>query len=57
VSGPRRRRHIKPRLSPRTSQLAKPWLWILTFVVSWLILITVLIALGKGGAPGGGGAP
>jgi hypothetical protein len=39
------------------SFLTKPWVWIMAFVLGWLVLIIVQIALGMGGAPGGGGAP
>jgi hypothetical protein len=37
--------------------LAKPWIWVLLFVLGWLALIVVQIAMGMGGAPGGGGKP
>lgn len=39
------------------SWLTKPWLWVLAFLLGWLIVVTVQIVLGMGGAPGGGGAP
>lgn len=31
--------------------IAKPWLWLLAFLLAWLILVTVLIATGHGGPP------
>ena len=39
------------------SPFTRPWFWILTFLLAWLVLITVQITMGMGGAPGGGGAP
>lgn len=39
------------------SWLTRPLFWILVLLVGWLVLVTVLIALGMGGTPGGGGAP
>jgi hypothetical protein len=38
------------------SWLTKPSFWILAFLLGWLVLVTVLIALGMGGSPGGGGS-
>jgi len=35
----------------------RPRFWLILFVLGWLILITVQIALGMGTAPGGGGKP
>ncbi len=35
----------------------RPWFWLLALLLAWLTLITVQIAMGMGGAPGGGGAP
>lgn len=32
--------------------LTKHWFWIITFVVCWIAMITLLIAEGKGAAPG-----
>ena len=29
----------------------KPWLWVLVFLVAWIVLVTVLIALGQGAPP------
>lgn len=37
--------------------LTKPGFWILAFAVSWIVFVTVQIAIGMGGTPGGGGAP
>ncbi|WP_269086661.1 hypothetical protein [Actinosynnema sp. ALI-1.44] len=37
--------------------LRKPMFWVVLFLLGWLTLITVQIALGMGGAPGEGGAP
>jgi hypothetical protein len=39
------------------SWLTKPWFWLLVCLLAWLILVTVQIAMGMGGVPGGGGAP
>ncbi len=39
------------------SRLTKPRFWLLVFLVGWLVLVTVQIALGMGDAPDGGGAP
>lgn len=33
------------------SWLTRSWFWILAFLLGWLVLVTVLIALGFGGAP------
>jgi hypothetical protein len=41
----------------RLSRLTKPWFWLLTCLLAWLVLVVVQIALGMGGTPGGGGAP
>lgn len=35
----------------------RPWFWLLVCVLAWLVLVTVQISLGMGGAPGGGGRP
>jgi len=32
--------------------LTKHWFWIMTFVVGWIAMITLLIAEGEGAAPG-----
>ncbi|HEV8558019.1 MAG TPA: hypothetical protein VGR06_16700 [Actinophytocola sp.] len=37
---------------PVTRLLTNHWFWILTFVVSWIAMITVLIADGYGRASG-----
>jgi hypothetical protein len=37
------------------SWLTKPWFWIMTGLLGWLVLVVVQIALGMGTAPGGGG--
>jgi hypothetical protein len=39
------------------SWLTRPWFWLIAFLLAWVILIIVQIAMGMGGAPGGGGAP
>jgi hypothetical protein len=39
------------------SWLTRPLFWILVLLAGWVVLVTVLIALGLGAAPGGGGAP
>jgi len=40
-----------------TRLLTNPRFWMLAFVLVWLTVITVLIALGTGVAPNGAGAP
>ena len=47
----------RPDGRPPMSLFTRPWFWILLFVLSWLTLVTVQIALGMGGDPGGGGKP
>jgi hypothetical protein len=31
----------------------KPWVWVLVFLLAWIVLVTVLIALGQGAPPHG----
>jgi hypothetical protein len=38
------------------SWLTRPWFWLLAFVLGWLILVTVQIALGMGTPPAKGGS-
>jgi len=40
-----------------TRLITNPRFWVLTFVLTWLALITVLIALGPAAPDGGTGAP
>ena len=40
-----------------TRLITNPRFWVLTFVLTWLALITVLIALGPTAPGGGTGAP
>ena len=37
---------------PVTRLLTNHWFWILAFVLSWIVMITILIADGSGAAPG-----
>jgi hypothetical protein len=39
------------------SRFTKPSFWLLACLLAWLVLVVVLISLGMGGTPGGGGAP
>ena len=39
------------------SLLTKPRFWLIVFLLAWIAMVTVQIALGMGGTPGGGGAP
>ena len=40
-----------------TRLLTNPRFWVLAFVLTWLTVVTVLIAMGQAADPNGAGAP